>query len=88
MTGASDCKAKYDQAGYDLCACQYTPPTGAVPNGVDGWCYIDETSGIGDPAIVEKCSETEKRLIRFVNKGQASPGATLFITCTGDTASN
>ena len=88
VTGASDCKAKYDQAGYDLCACQYTPPTGAVPNGVDGWCYIDETSGIGDPAIVEKCSETEKRLIRFVNKGQASPGATLFITCTGDTASN
>jgi hypothetical protein len=84
----SQCKSNYDQAGYDLCACQYTPPEQAVPNGVDGWCYIDATSGIGEPKIVDKCAESEKRLIRFVNKGQAAAGATLFITCTGDTASN
>jgi hypothetical protein len=87
----TECKKNFDQAGYNLCACQYTDPKLAVEAGnkeVDGWCYIDETSGIGNPAVVEKCPDTEKRLIRFVGKGEASAGATLFITCTGDTASN
>ncbi len=88
VTGATDCQAKAGGADYDLCTCQYTPPDKVVPNGVDGWCYVDETSGIGDPKIVEKCAETEKRLVRFVNKGAAAPGATLFITCTGDTGSD
>ncbi|MFO0588960.1 MAG: hypothetical protein U0441_15525 [Polyangiaceae bacterium] len=88
VTGASDCASKAGQGGYDLCSCQYTKPDQVVPAGVDGWCYIDETSGIGAPEIVEKCAESEKRLIRFVNNGTAAPGATLFITCTGDTASN
>ncbi len=88
VTGATDCQAKAGGADYDLCSCQYTPPDKVVPAGVDGWCYVDETSGIGEPKIVEKCAETEKRLVRFVNKGAAAPGATLFITCTGDTGSD
>jgi hypothetical protein len=87
----TECQKNYDQNGYQLCACQWTDPKAPVQSGgkdVDGWCYIDETSGIGDPKVVEKCPETEKRLIRFVGAGQAKAGATLFITCTGDTASN
>ena len=80
-----DCAKNFDQAGYDLCACQYTPPD--QPLNVDGWCYVDAQSKIGDPEIVEKCPDTERRIIRFVGAGQAKAGATLFITCTGDTAS-
>jgi hypothetical protein len=87
----TECEKNYDQSGYELCACQYTDPGLTVQSGgksVDGWCYVDETSGIGNEKIVEKCSSTERRLIRFAGKGEAKAGATLFITCTGDTASN
>jgi hypothetical protein len=91
VSNQGDCEKNFDQSGFDLCACQYTDPKLAVSAGgkeVDGWCYIDETSGIGNELIVDKCPDTEKRLIRFVGKGEAKAGATLFITCTGDTASN
>lgn len=81
-----DCQKNFDQPGYELCACQYTPPE--QPLNVDGWCYVDATSKIGDPEIVEKCADTERRIIRFAGEGAAKAGATLFITCTGDTASN
>lgn len=80
-----DCEKNFDQAGYDLCACQYTPPD--QPLNVDGWCYVDAQAKIGDPEIVDKCPDTERRIIRFAGAGAAKAGATLFITCTGDTAS-
>jgi hypothetical protein len=76
--------------GDDLTACQndeadppQNPSTGAQ---VDGWCYVDATTTpqIGDPKIVADCPETEKRIIRFVGKGAAAPGGTLFITCSGE----
>jgi hypothetical protein len=53
---------------------------------VNGWCYVDATTSppLGNPTIVEKCAETEKRIIRFVGAGEALPGATLFITCSGE----
>ncbi len=53
---------------------------------VDGWCYVDATTSppLGNPDIVAKCPDNEKRLIRFVGKGEALPGATLFITCAGE----
>jgi len=86
VTDQGDCKANAGQAGYELCSCQYTDPKQPVE--ADGWCYVDETSGIGNPEIVEKCADTEKRLIRFVGDGEANAGATLFITCTGDTGSD
>ncbi|MEZ4306449.1 MAG: hypothetical protein R3F14_00150 [Polyangiaceae bacterium] len=82
----TECKNSFDQPGFDLCACQYTPE-GQIIN-ADGWCYVDETSGIGNPDIVENCPATERRIIRFAGAGEPAPGATLFITCTGDTASN
>jgi hypothetical protein len=85
VTNQLDCQKNFNTAGYDLCACQYTPPD--QPVNVDGWCYVDAQSKIGDPEIVDKCPDTERRIIRFVGQGTAKAGATLFITCTGDTAS-
>jgi len=33
---------------------------------------------------VANCDANERRLIRFVGDGKGQPGATLFITCTGE----
>ncbi len=53
---------------------------------VDGYCYIDLAQGVGDPAVVEACPETEKRLLRFVGKGEARSGSTLYIACVDEHA--
>ena len=62
------------------------PVLTASGQNVDGWCYVDNTTSppIGHADIVERCPPTEKRIIRFVGKGEAIPGATLFITCSGE----
>jgi hypothetical protein len=54
---------------------------------VNGWCYVDATTvpATGNADIVKSCPENEKRIIRFVGDGEAATGATLFITCSGDT---
>ncbi len=75
-------------SGEELKACQTDLDPAPVLNGetVDGWCYIDATTSppTGNPEIVEKCPDTERRLIRFVGEGEAQPGGTLFITCSGE----
>ncbi|MSP26604.1 MAG: hypothetical protein EXR75_15940 [Myxococcales bacterium] len=74
----------------DLEACQNEltePVTNAVDGAaVNGWCYIDATTvpPTGDPELVANCPATEQRLIRFVGEGNGAPGATLFITCSGE----
>ena len=47
----------------------------------DGWCYIDPGQGIGNEELVAKCIPTERRIIRFVNKGHPTTNSTVFITC-------
>ncbi|MEB2313277.1 MAG: hypothetical protein OZ921_12955 [Sorangiineae bacterium] len=62
-----------------------------VPNpSYSGYCYVaDNQQGqhIGNPTLLEKCSPTEKQLLRFVggdaNAPLPAPGATYFIACTG-----
>jgi hypothetical protein len=60
------------------------PPVLKNGQEVDGWCYVDATTTppTGNVKIVDKCPATEKRIVRFVGKGAAQPGATLFITCS------
>jgi hypothetical protein len=59
-----------------------------LPGGksVDGWCYVDATTNppTGNPEIVKDCPATEQHLIRFVGAGNPAPGASLFITCSGE----
>ncbi|WP_437483498.1 hypothetical protein WME75_42925 [Sorangium sp. So ce1014] len=64
-----------------------TNPNENVESGgqaVHGWCYVDPSIQLGDPTIVADCPSTEQRKIRFTNKGDAQTGATLFITCSGE----
>ncbi len=69
-------------------ACQDDANNPPLLNGqpVSGWCYVDATTtpATGNPEIVSKCPENEKRIIRFVGDGEGETGSTLFITCSGD----
>lgn len=85
-----DCYCEIPQTtGAEREACQNdlnNPPlVGQTP--VNGWCYVDATTSppTGNAEIVAKCPDNEKRIIRFVGEGEAQTGATLFITCSGDT---
>jgi hypothetical protein len=80
------CEIKQLDEQSGLVACQETIPPTPVDENVNGWCYIDPTRSppVGKQEIVAKCPKTEQRLIRFVNKGEAQLGATLFITCSGE----
>jgi len=85
-----DCFCEIAQtAGTQRNACQNDVNNPPLDNGqpVNGWCYVDSTTTppTGNAEIVAKCPENEKRIIRFVGEGEAQTGATLFITCTGDT---
>jgi hypothetical protein len=87
-----NCYCEIEQKrGDDLAACQSAAPdTNPVLNAdkkpVDGWCYIDASTAppIGNPDVVAQCAASEKRVIRFVGKGEPASGATTFITCSGE----
>lgn len=69
-------------------ACQNDVNNPPLVNGqpVNGWCYVDATTtpATGNVEIVAKCPDNEKRILRFVGAGEAQTGATLFISCSGD----
>ena len=73
--------------GAPLWTCQNDPSempvdqSGAV---VDGYCYVDADQGVGNPEVVERCPEDDRRLLRFVGDGQARNGHTLFLACTDE----
>jgi hypothetical protein len=50
--------------------------------GVEGWCYVDADQGIGNPALVQNCPATSKRVLRFVGRG-LGPNTTTFVACQG-----
>ncbi|MDI1443279.1 hypothetical protein [Polyangium sp. 6x1] len=90
-----DCFCEITQLGVEegtqdaRAACQDDASEEPQLNGqpVNGWCYVDGTTTppTGNVEIVQDCPANEKRIIRFVGKGEAQPGSTLFITCSGDT---
>jgi hypothetical protein len=58
----------------------------------NGWCYVDPSAvppnapaGTQDQeaALVAGCPVAERHNLRFVGNGAPQPGATLFISCTG-----
>lgn len=72
-----------DDEGSDRYHCQNDENP---PNDVNGWCYVDAASvpPVGNPDLVANCPASERRLVRFVNEGEVSPGARLYITCAGE----
>jgi hypothetical protein len=81
----NDCFCEIDQlGGDDLKTCQTDTdiiPVSASNTPVDGWCYVDQTTGA--PSLVDGCAAGEKYKVRFVGAGQPGGEALTFITCAG-----
>jgi hypothetical protein len=75
--------------GEGLTVCQNDAsdtPVDAAGEPVSGFCYVDATTEpmTGNEALVSDCSETQRRRIRVVGKGEPVSGGTLIITCSGE----
>ncbi|XXT18603.1 hypothetical protein WME94_51085 [Sorangium sp. So ce429] len=82
-----DCVCEIQQlAGDEATACRNDPSDNVKlgDKDVNGWCYVDPSIRVGSEEIVASCPPTERRIIRFTNEGEAQQGATLFITCSGE----
>jgi hypothetical protein len=51
-------------------------------NTADGWCYVDPTLGVGNPALVAQCPPSGRRKLRFRDDAPPPPGRITFIMCT------
>ncbi|MFT3775861.1 MAG: hypothetical protein QM820_61740 [Minicystis sp.] len=78
-------------AGAQRDACQNDTSDAVQVDGqpVDGVCYVDATLSppLGNPQLIEKCPQTEKRLVRFVGQGAPAPTTGTvaeFIVCQQD----
>jgi len=65
--------------GAELAACQ----AGSKDPNIYGYCYVDANQGIGDPALVQNCPATQKRLLRWVGDGLPANGSTMMMACFG-----
>jgi len=80
VRAAGSCICEITQLqGDGLHQCEGEPDETKVS--ADGWCYVDPGQGIGNEELVSKCIPTERRIIRFVNKGHPTNNSTVFITC-------
>ncbi len=68
-----------DQTGLQSCL-----DDDPVAKGVNGYCYVDGNQG--NPAFINQCPETERRVLRFVPESDTpTQGANVFIACAGAT---
>ena len=49
--------------------------------GVDGWCYLDAATGLGEPGLLASCPPHEQQLIRFVGEGELRGSSRVHIGC-------
>ena len=93
-TCSSMCLCELPQeTGANLTGCQNDDDATANQSLPPGYCYIDATLNppLGDPSLVAKCPETERRILRFVGncptctQGVAVPlgGAIVYTACQG-----
>jgi hypothetical protein len=91
-TGQPDCSS--------LCVCQLPEETGGnlatCQNAIDGseaailpgFCYVDPSQGAGNPEVVARCPESQRRIIRFAGNNPSGggspvplPGSLVFVSC-------
>lgn len=85
-----DCYCEIPQStGAELTACQQDTTDYPMVDGkyINGWCYVDAGASppVGNPELVSKCPDNEKRNLRFVGQSATNTGGILFISCqSGD----
>jgi hypothetical protein len=70
-------RAETDPAGLESCL------NDTVPGG-DGWCYIDEQRGIGNPELLGKCPPTARRKVRYAGAGKPNVNTITMVSCAGE----
>jgi len=91
LTASGRCGGDTGTACANYCMCELAQLSGAlleacrnepvVPDGSYGYCYVEQ--GVGDPSLLAGCPATQMQRIRFVGEGVPSPGAVMYIACTG-----
>jgi hypothetical protein len=81
---SSFCLCEIQQlSGAELDACLNSL---ADPGGIHGFCYVAPNEGAGNPELVAACPVTEPQIIRFLGENVPSPGAVVFIGCSGSSS--
>jgi len=57
---------------------------GAPASDLHGFCYLDPSSGLGDPSLVAGCQGSEHQRIRFVGDGVPASNAMTFVVLPYD----
>lgn len=70
-------RAESDPVGFESCR------NDAVALG-NGWCYIDEARGLGNPALLERCPSTARRKVRYAGDGKPGPNTITVVSCAGE----
>jgi hypothetical protein len=53
----------------------------ADPGNLYGFCYVDPAADAGNPALVEGCPATQKRLLRFLGEGVPASDKVTVLVC-------
>ncbi len=61
---------------------------GAPASDLHGFCYLDPSSGLGDPALVAACAGSERQRVRFVGDGVPASNAMTFVVLPYDPTSH
>lgn len=67
--------------------CQHdkaTAPLDGQGHPVNGFCYLSDEQGIGDPEILDSCPREEKRGLRFVGAGVPEADAVVYVVCVSE----
>lgn len=90
QTLAFECSYRLRQGCENSCACQVPQlegralarcQTDALATGLDGWCSVDPSQGIGDAQFVADCRAGHPRTLRMLGRFEALEDEELFLTC-------
>lgn len=68
-------------SGPELWDCHHVDTPGALEQEPSGYCLIDPGQGFGDASRAEYCSESQRRVLRFLGRDVPVPGSDVFLTC-------
>lgn len=78
----------------DACVCEVAKLGGAAaeacltsaePSGVEGWCYVSPSQGLGAASLVADCSPSSARTLRLFGEWQRPGEQVLVLACAKET---
>jgi hypothetical protein len=85
------CGGETGVACASLCACELAQLEGSAletcqnqstdPGDLHGYCYVDPSAGAGNPALVQGCPTSQKRMLRFLGEDVPAADKLAMIVC-------